>query len=376
MNSNAIISTTDGAVRYNDLELKPFPHFKIEGDALRCSQVVGHLLHSSDPFAMIWRAKIREPLLDEIRSYNPAASSIVLLLLQDYQDRFVDWSSWCPALIDLLVYYVTQEADYDQKRLNEAISTFLAGWRSVLKLLDLPSERAYLRLLTKLPKGIFRPYALHTLSVVYQSPKKRRLLSHLKTIDESVIETIQLAEDVVTSHLLSIRTTDQEGDSLRGICNQIMRYRQLEEISPAWPFYGSNPKLSTLKRWLYELEFLEKAYRNFEGIRFPKPPLASVSSKNFCIQPIETSRQLILESMHMENCSDTYIENVIKGTHYFFRLTRPEEATVLLIRKADTWYPTEVRTYQNGHPEAATLRAIRTWAGVNFLEDEQYAFPF
>ena len=78
----------------------------------------------------------------------------------------------------------------------------------------------------------------------------------------------------------------------------------------------------------------------------------------------------------MENCLSVYTRHVLEGTHYAYRLTKPERCTVLLIRRNNDWYPIEIRTAKNGYAKADTVHKINTWLGTENGEEDNNDYPF
>lgn len=78
----------------------------------------------------------------------------------------------------------------------------------------------------------------------------------------------------------------------------------------------------------------------------------------------------------MENCAISYAIHVSSGTHYLYRMHRPERATVLLVRNSNAWYPAQVKTFKNGDPNPETIGAIEKWLGTKIEMEAQDDFPF
>jgi hypothetical protein len=84
------------------------------------------------------------------------------------------------------------------------------------------------------------------------------------------------------------------------------------------------------------------------------------------IEPILSASDLRREAAEMCNCAASYIHRVTTRTAYFYRMRRPERATLCLAprRRLDgsfRWELEQVRGPRNSFVEDETLRVINAW---------------
>jgi hypothetical protein len=95
---------------------------------------------------------------------------------------------------------------------------------------------------------------------------------------------------------------------------------------------------------------------------FPPPPVMPVPP----IEPILSPSDLRREAAEMCNCAASYIHRVATGSAYFYRMRRPERATICLApkRRPDgsiRWELEQVRGPRNSFVEDETQRVIDAW---------------
>ena len=80
------------------------------------------------------------------------------------------------------------------------------------------------------------------------------------------------------------------------------------------------------------------------------------------IQPIESTRELLLEGMYMHHCVGGYIEAILSGQRYIYRVTKPERAT-LEIRQTGpgVWEQGQLKSYCNRTPGEDVAELVQKW---------------
>ncbi|MCX7633669.1 MAG: PcfJ domain-containing protein [Turneriella sp.] len=119
--------------------------------------------------------------------------------------------------------------------------------------------------------------------------------------------------------------------------------------------------LRELEQRLHNLSFAFKLERPF-----PAPPFAGTAQ----LRPVTSGNELVAEGKYMHNCVAGYTESVLRGKHYFYHFTGPEEATVLLRREEkELWVVTEHLGLRNSRLKEKTLVAL-------YRELEKMATPY
>lgn len=380
MQHSSFIPLTSGAIRINQFTLRPWPKFQTEGDMLQCSEAVSSLLTSDDPFAMIWRGTIPDPILKALLYLQPGRLSVAMELAHSNPVRFVDWAGWCPALLDILCGWGTDLTDPIKPTVEDLISMFARDWKTVLAAVNLPPTRAFLRILHKIPAGVLTTERIKQLAECWREKRLHKLLSHLDQIDDDTFDLLSLPHDFLDVHLLNLKVAgpyEAEVASIAQVCRNIANYRQTLKKFPIWPYRGKKPSIRRLLSAQCRLQFQLTMGRNCHQYRLPPPPVSGISSSRMRVEPLSSLKAMFAESSRMDNCVESYGRQVISGTHYAYKMHHPERATILLIRRGEDWYPAQVRTFRNGYATPETLDIINTWLGVsNGKEVNDDGFPF
>jgi hypothetical protein len=67
-----------------------------------------------------------------------------------------------------------------------------------------------------------------------------------------------------------------------------------------------------------------------DGAPFPRPPIPGTD----VLTPLTSAKMIQREALSMRNCIADYVSQVLNGTHYFYRWSGPEPATVCFQRDA------------------------------------------
>lgn len=94
------------------------------------------------------------------------------------------------------------------------------------------------------------------------------------------------------------------------------------------------------------------------GRTWPAPPLRG----SLDVQPITDARTLIEEGYRMHHCIPTYIDRILNGTGYAYRVFAPQRATLFIEKSAQgIWKVFDVRTVCNGVPNRETDSVVDHW---------------
>jgi hypothetical protein len=363
-------------IRIGQVTLSPWPCFKVEGECENLPGLLVELLLSNESVPILWSAKLSDELRQLLLSFPESLMPDLLTLSQMWPDKFVDWASWCPALITLLTQTKAEDGerwdDFDRLRAMQG------GWREVLKLTGWPVSYSMLKLLRKLPINHCSPQNLAALRAHIGDRRKLKLLRHCSRISGLTLETLTLPAEMLSVRLLEFDENDLlplEVESLVELCRELVRFRQELGRLPLWAYAHGRFSARTLHHAVQLQRMLICCKK--QGLRhFPLPPLPTIKGSKFCVQPLTSLSAIHREGNQQQNCVVSYGVHVLEGTHYVYRLMAPERATVLLLRHGDDWYPAQIKTYRNGNPRPETIELIEKWLGTKLEKEAQDDFPF
>lgn len=363
----------DTIIRIGQTAFKPWPDFLVTGLRAEVPDKLFDLLYSTETLPLLWRAKIPPPLLREISSFPKKELERLLHISQLAPEKFVDWARFCPAL--LLIAPGWDETD--PVSALEVVVNIRQGWRSVLRQAGWPCSRSILRILRKLSIFNCSQRSLAIIAQGLESKRKLKMLCHLPHLNSGVLDLLSLPEAFLNPSLLhQVAELKAPSNGLSDLCIEIEAIRSELNAYPTWPFESGNLNHTILRKHRDELELRIATDLAHSNVKLPPPPFEGIRARDFQIAPITTIRGIFREGMEMENCAASYVRNVALGTHYLYRLEKPERATVLFTKGAELWVPTQIKTPQNGEPKKQTVRAVQIFAGTiptKLLNDE---YPF
>jgi hypothetical protein len=367
----------DTKIRVGQTTLSPWPCFETQGECNDLPSLLTDLLLSQETVAQLWAAKIPDDLRQQLLAFPEALLPELLRLSQMWPERFQDWAEWCPALIALLTQIKAEDGIlWDEM---DRLRSMQDGWRTVLQKAGWAVTRSNLRILKKIPIEDCSPKNLLELREHLEDPRKRKLLRHTRRFSSQTLDTLRLPAYMLSVRLLEVSENEMlqlEADSVCEICRDIMQYRKEMELEPLWPYHSGRFSARTLMNAAQFQMMLSHLKRHGKGNKFPAPPMPSFESNRIIVEPLTSISAIYREGNQMQNCAISYATNVLSGTHYIYRMHRPERATVLLIRNHDTWYPAQVRTYKNGVPKPETIETIEKWLGTKIDKEAEDDFPF
>ena len=377
MNTSTNYQYLDNAsIRIDDIILKPWPDFSVLGETNKLADhLVPELLESNDLFAMLWRAKIPEELMKTIQGFPRCLWRSLMELSQLHVDYFLQWSQHCPALIGLMAIHSSElQSDRDLDR----IQAFYRGRHERLKILGLPPTREVYRILSKLPIDSCYPVQLEQLRDAVQNKTRRKLMSHLEVITTETLEILHLPVEFLDIHLLRMSSGDELGEAspIPGICTEIADFRRGLGKLPLWPYHGCGITFQRLSQIRDTFEVELSLGSDFKEIRFPKAPVEVIRSSKLKFEALTSVRELFREGNDMGNCIMTYAKAIIQGTHYAYRMTSPERATILLVRRQEDWHPVEIRGPKNAEIAPESIALIKAWLGNLDRKEVMHDFPF
>jgi len=363
----------DTILRIGQTNFHPWPDFQITGLRVDLPQRLFQLLYADETIPLLWRAKIPRELMQSLAQFPDTELERVLHLSQLDLSAVIDWARFCPALLILTPGWDGE----DSLSAIEVIGHIRKGWQHVLTTAGWPVSRSTLQILRKLSGLNCSKKELGILRQALGSPRKRKILRHLAQINSGVIDLLSLPEEFLNPSLLNaVAALPSPPVNLSEICLDIEALRSERNIFPAWPYRSGHLNPAVLRRHRNKLELGVANDLADKKLKLPPPPMEGICARDFQIEPISTIRGIFREGAEMKNCSASYVRLIAQGTHYLYHLEEPERATVLFLRRADDWYPVQIKTPKNGDPTDETLRAVHTFAGTLPVELENDDFPF
>lgn len=368
----------DASIRVENTTFRPWPDFFVlNEDPIRTNHILCDLIESDDPIALLWRAKIPNRLLKAIKRYPRCLWRGLLELSQLHPDYFAQWSRDCPALIGLMAIH--REETQTERDLDR-IQAFYGGRKERLRILGLPPTKEAYRILSKLPIEDCYPVQLEQVREAINDRARRRLIRHLDTISTETLDTLQLPVEYLDLNLLSLHRSDQmpaQCESVAELVREIVQFRRVRNKLPLWPYRGEKISIQHLIHARNALEVQLALGEDCKMVRFPEPPLEGIESSKLEIEPLTSVRAVFQEGKEMGNCIMTYSRSILTGNHYAYRMLHPSRATILLRKNPEDWYPTEIRTYENGYASTDVIDLVFKWAGTTPSgKDEPNDFPF
>lgn len=367
---------SDGSVQMGQTTFHPWPRFEISGLRVDVPNRIHLLLTSKDPTLAHWRKDIPPETITALEQFDTNLLPDLLTVAQCDPEKFLDWAKFCPALLVLALYSKGLEANVDKERIFRLMH---CGWRTVLVERGWIPKRSTLRILQKIKPACLNNLVFGLLRNHLKCPRKLRIIQHLKRIDYSMIDTLHLPPEVLSVNLVELSGNKAKlhyAQSIRHLCEEIMHYRKEMNLLPLWPYKSGQISDETL----FHADQRIIMYRSLSGIssrtRFPKPPLSAFRTSKFEAVPISTPRELYAEGICMRNCLPGYAAQIACGTHYAYRVLKPERASLLLTNTGNDWMPSQLKTRANGTPKATTVKMVQAWIGKPFPREEDYDAPF
>lgn len=276
-----------------------------------------------------------------------------------------------PNLVRLLFHEerLTQASNFERGGeiyLKELVNRLPLPQTAFLSVLGFPPERFWIKLLKKTDPEL----------LVFKGPgpffqgcspfELRKVLSHLPRVNVMVFMILAKPEAVVylpRSCLFEIARLERTDGMIPS------RVFELERHSKnCWgrlPRPRSVEELERVHERLWEMNRVEIINR-YQDVPFPAPPFPGTD----LIVPIDTVPGVIQEGREMRHCAHHYVERILKGEWYVYRMVRPERCTILLskAREDQGWKVSQVRRSCNRLPQIATHLLAEQW-----LRDTQRA---
>ena len=328
-------------------------------------------------FSFAAAATVREPealrrarAFDEFRSTMPKAVALHTeryrsghwRMLRLFRERIeaVELAAQNPALAFCLAHHPrfcrnglrTKSAELSRHR-----------QRDILGALGFPQREGAARILAKIVPKAIHIRSMERLRVALREPARYKLLAHVPSIHAGVLNLVNDARvaAAVTPRLLAevANSQDEAGDAptARLLSDTLGMARELGRDLP--PVFYSIRRL----REVHDEVAREFARWHRVSSQFPPPPVPGTPD----IVPLCTPRDLIQEGVEQGNCVASYIESVVEGELFIYRVLRPERATLSIVwTPCGIWEISELALRKNREPSLAVRHAVSEWLRPHF----------
>lgn len=361
-----------GYIQIEDERYAPWPNFRALGvkklRGLWNPKHLKSLLTEEDLFCDAWRRSMPREVLMELQGYSDHHCELLELAQLD-TEKFSRLSQRNPALTLLIAAYwtfpgwrrmpVRKERDATRRRLLRMKDS------SVLAELGFEKRKSWVRVLGKIPARECHHFHVSNVLKLCRAPRVRRYLPYLSSITMEVSWLLRQPMLPVDMPLLEFAAREpyRDGMNIDEIVGSIAANRDLHGIHPVWPYAGR------IRSWSALLKVEQRNAKRC-GSRpefFPPAPVSTqVLPEGLEIMALPTPRYVKHEAHQMANCSAGFIDSIYTGSHYLYRVTTPERATVLLERIPGGWDIQEIGLHNNeGEVSAKTEQLLSRWLCLN-----------
>lgn len=356
----------EGAVVFGEYKYERWPHFgraqSSYGKDRPPVYLLQEILLADDLFCWAWRSAIPGSVLKALAGF-PDGHPELLELAQADPEAFLRMYDHNPALLRVLV---SRDGVRTQLRLTHAGSRapLLYGrHHHVLRSLGWRGTRSLARLLRKVSVQCCRLYLIRQLLSAAEDLSVVKILRHLPVINEEVVRLLAVPYVYRDYHIFYLAASEPRRGTfqMHGMVSFVCRARQELGKDP-WPFSGMIRSWTALLRLVGRTELVRYGFAG----PFPKEPVPSVGEAvpdGLQIVALDSARLLQEEGLLMENCVFGFIEGILLGDFFAYRMTSPERATVLLVRDGkERWDIEQAMVTANERAVSAkTLTLLEMW---------------
>lgn len=302
-----------------------------------------------------------EPVQPITRESTPVSRE-----LQAFTDRFPESAELVesnPALALCLAQLPAWDTAFEKDdHVSITRGLILGKRREACAFLGFPGTEAVSKLLAKIPESVCHlPHLLRVRRVLHEQPGLIKLLAHLPVLDEA---TVFLAahwrwNDYVTLSLFRQLAAECQGKELPSqswLLDDTLKLAERMGHTKRHCFGSIREIRRYHDRLVNELNTAEFADFTSEDC-FPPPPKMGTAQ----IIPLDQPRLLTEEGLLQHNCVAVYESDVDAGNRYFYRILKPERATLCLAKNGTQWVIQELKAACNAEVTPATRKAVTKW---------------
>jgi hypothetical protein len=223
--------------------------------------------------------------------------------------------------------------------------------REICGALGFPASESTVSILRKIPASACEVPRLLAVRELLKYPDWHKWLSHLPSLNLHVLHFLK-------DKALRRRTTPRLLRELCGCSSEAFREAAWltaihRDIGGCWPerFHS----LQQIFRMKPNLDIRESDLRSLE---LPKPPVRG----NEAIIALDKPDLLLGEALSQRNCVMSYIGGISNGSYYFYRVFKPERATLCIVwGPRYKWEVDQLLGRRNEPVSEATHQAVAEW---------------
>lgn len=229
----------------------------------------------------------------------------------------------------------------------------IAGW------LGFPPTESTLRILAKIPPRHLLWQKLRHLRDALRSGNAPAALRHLPLLNAGLLRILTdpvLVPLAPWSLLEQMTRPDEQAFGARVTADLLADCARMQRLLPEERL--RHPRSSyEVTVWHDDLVDRLNERRHHAGSVFPAPPIPG--SEN--IVPLTTPGQLADEGRTMRHCVASYVDDVVEGRCFIYRVLAPERATVSLAPGHHGWRIDEAKGFANKAIRRETWAALEEW---------------
>ncbi|TGK29421.1 hypothetical protein EHQ12_17645 [Leptospira gomenensis] len=243
----------------------------------------------------------------------------------------------------------------------ETIRSKLPHWRRKEIARYFGFDPGSIRALEKITEQALLAGHLTSFQRLYSDSIYRNVFHHVPILNEFLFEfllcayrkgwnrkwDILLLNDIVLK-FPDDKKAEEEPAAVFSIYEELKRKKPEKRIRSVESLYRAERKLIQ--------DISEKGFTGIDRT-YPPPPIGAEEWMN----PIETRKELFLESVSQHNCVFDYDSDIIEGKYYIYRIFFPERCTLSLFQVNGDWYVDQVAGNFNGQVHVETRKKIENW---------------
>ncbi len=337
--------------------------------------VTGYDRGKPQPLSLIdigdWIFNIEDPAIQRWRETLPREVNDSLSLLPSYQAQILRWAVDSKPVADLLInnplllWLLADEGLFGLSSLGEINRKLGVKQKVLCAGLGLTGTEQQVGIIRRAAGGNLSATAIRDLREVLENQAICKFLGHRRNISGSNILVLKRYQWIVRYPCRTLVDSLENADTLRTFQDVMRMSFDLEPLyqcrSPAAMQRLHDRLVEHINRQ-DEFNFRRDDWGDIKEL--PPPPLPG----NESIKPITTQQQIVKEGREMKHCIASYVELVLSGEFYVYRMLEPERLTIgltisggLLAGEASRYRLREVRAKYNHHPNEASMRLIEDW---------------
>ena len=255
------------------------------------------------------------------------------------------------------------------KPLRLAQRLVLKKRRHVLGYFGFPATQAAVNVFNKIAARSVSARQLLHLRRCMSDSGVMKILAHLPRLNASVLwmVTDERLRSRVSPRLMEAVISRQREDGRVRLAFLIRDSLDMAVICrPGWrfPILRSVEQIEEVHDELVaEMEQLgPEAVRN---VSLPKPPVPGTAD----IIPLDSAKELLEEGSEQHNCVGSYVNRVLDGHTFVYRMLAPERATLSIVRRGSGWALSQIAATCNRAIGQAAWQVAKEWLeGVGLSE--------